>query len=114
MGPIEPATMDGTGDGNGDGNDDMDIDGVLGRIGRGDSSGPHPGLDGIEQRVLTAIAQRPARTMAIRTTIAGAAFALLLGVGSVVYPVRAARAVGMAPFGIPGPLTPSTLLLGAR
>ncbi|KQT35277.1 hypothetical protein ASG29_04015 [Sphingomonas sp. Leaf412] len=94
---------------------DMDIDTALGRIGgHGIHAGPHPGLDGLEGRVLTMIAERPARTTAMRATVAGAAFALLLGVGSAVYPVREARAVQMAPFGVPSPLAPSTLLLGAR
>lgn len=90
---------------------DMDIDTALGRIGGGE---PHPGLDGLEHRVLTIIADRPARTTAMRTTLAGAAFALLLGVGSVVYPAPEARAKDVAPFGVPSPLTPSTLLLGAE
>ncbi|MES2337307.1 MAG: hypothetical protein V4537_04330 [Pseudomonadota bacterium] len=90
---------------------DMDIDTALGRIGRHDL---HPGLNGLEDRVLTMIADRPARAMATRTTIAGVAFALLLGVGSVIYPAPAARATQTAPFGIPSPLTPSTLLLGTR
>lgn len=89
----------------------MDIDSVLGRIAGQD---PHPGLDGLEDRVMTIIAEQPARASAMRTTIAGAAFALLLGVGSVVYPAPEARAKEMAPFGMPGPLAPSTLLLGAE
>ncbi|MGN5375698.1 hypothetical protein [Sphingomonas hankookensis] len=89
----------------------MDIDNALGRIA---GQAPHPGLDGLEDRVMTIIADRPAGTTALRTTIAGAAFALLLGVGSVIYPAPEARAKEMAPFGIPGPLAPSTLLLGAE
>jgi hypothetical protein len=88
----------------------IDIDTALGRIGALDA---HPGLDGLEDRVLTILADRPARMSAMRTTIAGAAFALLLGFGSVVYPAPGARATEVTPFGIPGPLAPSTLLLGA-
>ncbi len=89
----------------------LDLDTTLGRLG---AAKPHPGLDGLEDRVLTSIAERPARDLAMRTTIAGAAFALLLGVGSVVYPAPQARAIDVVPFGVPSPLAPSTLLLGGE
>ena len=90
---------------------DFDIDDALGRIGRQDA---HPRLDGLEDRVITAINERPARTTARRTTLAGAGFALLLGVGSGIYPAPEARASQLAPFGVSSPLAPSTLLLGSQ
>ncbi|MEP9402077.1 hypothetical protein [Sphingomonas sp. VNH70] len=90
---------------------DMDLDSALGRIA---GQQPHPGLDGLEDRVLTHIAGQPARTTAAQTTFAGAAFALLLGVGSVTYPAPGAGARDAAFVGVPGPLAPSTLLLGAE
>lgn len=90
---------------------DMDIDTMLGRIGPSDS---HPGLSGLEGRVLTIIADQPARAMARRTTLAAASFALLFGLGSVVYPAPEATAKPLAPFGVPSALAPSSLLLDAQ
>lgn len=90
---------------------ETDIDTVLGRIGRSDS---HPGLHGLEDRVLTVIADQPARAMARCTTFAAASFALLFGLGSVVFPAPEATAKPLVPFGVPSPLAPSSLLLDAR
>ena len=89
----------------------MDIDTALGRIGRQE---PHPDLIGLEDRVLATIGERPARALATRTTLAGAGFALLLGIAGGVHPAPRAGAARLAPFGLSSPLAPSTLLLGAR
>lgn len=90
---------------------DFDIDGALGRIWQQD---PHPGLDGLEDRVIILITERSARTMAMRTTVAGVGFALLLGVFSGIYPASEARASQLALFGVSSPLAPSDLLLGRQ
>lgn len=75
----------------------------------------HPGLAGLEERVLCAISCEPARIAGIGATIGAAAFALALGVVSNVVPTGMATAApALSPFGAPSPLAPSTLLLTAE
>ncbi len=71
---------------------------------------PHPGLDGIEQRVLARVAARQREAAGSRTTLGLAAVAMLMGVAGSWFPAAPAQAA--ATFGTPGALAPSTLLLG--
>lgn len=77
---------------------------------------PHPGLAGLEGRVMSAIAGRPASSgLAFGATLSAAAFALVLGiVSNAVPPVEARAASTLAPFGAPSLLAPSSLLLEPR
>ena len=88
----------------------IDIDQALARIGATDA---HPALDGLEDRVMAAIAARPSRAAVTRTTAGAAAFALLLGMVSGALPAGTARAAP-ATLGAGGALAPSSLLLGTR
>ncbi len=89
-----------------------DIDDALERLA---CAGPHPGLAGIEERVLSRIAAEPSGMTALGTTLGAAIFALLLGVVSNAIPSSQARAMPvLAPFGAPSALAPSTLLLESR
>jgi len=87
----------------------MDIDAALGQIAR---QAPEADLSGLDGRVLASIADGPSRSAARRAALAGAGFALLLGVAGGVSPAPEARASSEAPIGVPGALTPSTLLSG--
>lgn len=74
----------------------------------------HPSLDGFEGRVLASIDARRVQAADSRMTITLAIGAMLVGaVGSTV-PYKRATAATPATFVEPGPLAPSTLLLGAR
>lgn len=90
-----------------------DIDSALIRIAQ---AKPHPGLAGLEDRVSLAIGnQPPPHGLAIGVSLGAALFALLLGVASNAVPATEARAASpLAPFGSPGPLAPSSLLLEPR
>lgn len=90
---------------------ESEINSALARIGAPD---PHPGLAGLEDRVLSTIGARRAQALTMRTTLSAAAFALLLGVVSNVLPAHEAQAASPAPLGAPGALAPSNLLLGPR
>ncbi|HEV7290489.1 hypothetical protein [Sphingomonas sp.] len=73
----------------------------------------HPGLDGIEVRVIAGIDARSSDAVGLRMTVMLAASALMIG--AVVGGVPGQRAVAATPHGLvePGPLAPSTLLLGS-
>lgn len=90
---------------------DSEINSALARMSVPDS---HPGLAGLEDRVLSTIGARRAQALTMRTTLSAAAFALLLGVVSNVLPAREAYAASPAPLGAPAALAPSSLLLGPR
>lgn len=88
---------------------DQDIDAMLARL-RCDASGTS--LDGMEDRVLAAIGERQRNVAGTRLTMLAAASALVLGVASTSMPAGEARAMSSVSFGQPGPLAPSSLLLG--
>ncbi|KQN26036.1 hypothetical protein ASE86_07685 [Sphingomonas sp. Leaf33] len=86
------------------------IDDALARLSASDE---HPGLAGLEDRVLSAIGREATRTIGARATLGAAAFALLLGGVSNVVPTADAQAAAIiSPFGASSPLAPSTLLIG--
>lgn len=88
----------------------MNIDDALTRLASGT---PHSGLDGMEERVLGAIASQPATGHGTGATLAAAGLALALGVFSNIVPSANAHAAPtLAPFGAPSPLAPSSLLVG--
>lgn len=89
------------------------IDSALARMAGAE---PHPGLAGLEDRVMSAIAARPQSSgLAVGAMLSAAAFALVLGVVSnAVPPAETRAALTLAPFGAPSPLAPSSLLLEAR
>lgn len=88
------------------------IDDALARLG---ASAIHPGLDGLEDRVLLAINATSARTIGAGATLTAAALALVLGAFSNVVPTADAQAAPvLSPFGISSPLAPSTLLTEPR
>lgn len=86
-----------------------DIDDKLRALGR---LPDHPALDGIEGRVLASIDARRAEAVGARMTLGLAAGAMLIGVGGAALPYRQAAASTPATFAEPGPLAPSSLLLG--
>ena len=91
---------------------DRDIDAALSRL---TTASPHPGLAGLEDRVLHSIANQPPRSPAFGTTAGAAAFALMFGVFSNTLPLTPARAAPPTVLvGTPGPLAPSSLLLEPR
>jgi hypothetical protein len=73
----------------------------------------HPGLDGIEDRVLAGIDARSSEAVGPRMTVMLATGAMLIGV--LFGGVPSQRAVAATSHGLvePGPLAPSTLLLGS-
>ncbi|MBN9554454.1 MAG: hypothetical protein J0H61_07260 [Alphaproteobacteria bacterium] len=89
------------------------IDNALARIAGAET---HPGLAGLEDRVMSAIEGRPPSSgLAVGATLSAAAFALVLGIVSNAVPSAEARAAStLAPFGAPSPLAPSSLLLEPR
>lgn len=88
------------------------IDDALSRIAAMEA---HPGLVGLEDRVMLVLAAQPPRGLALGATLGAAAFALSLGLASNAVPSTEARATSAsAPFGAPGPLAPSSLLLEPR
>ena len=90
----------------------MNIDDALTRLA---SDAPHPGLAGLEDRVLDAIASRAAVGIGAGTTVTAAILALALGVFSNIIPSTDAQAAPiLSPLGAPSPLAPSTLLVGSR
>lgn len=85
------------------------VDSALTRIAE---TGPHPGLVGLEDRVMLAIASQPPHSLATGASLSAALFALVLGVVSNAVPPDEARAPStLAPFGTASPLAPSSLLL---
>lgn len=79
------------------------------------NSPAHPGLEGLENRVLLAIAANPVGTLSFGVTATAALFALTLGTISSVLPTSKAQAARIqSPFGASNPLAPSTLLTGPR
>lgn len=90
----------------------MNIDDALARLAAGT---PHSGLAGMEERVLEAISHQPAPSHGTGATLAAAGLALVLGVLSNIVPSTHAQAAqSLAPFGAPGPLAPSSLLVGSE
>ncbi|SEN52118.1 hypothetical protein SAMN05192583_2956 [Sphingomonas gellani] len=87
----------------------MTIDDALAGLG---AIQPGSGLDGLEQRVLTRIADRRAGTVSHASLAGVALLALVLGVASNALPERAQAS--SAPFGMTTALAPSTLLLDAQ
>jgi enoyl-CoA hydratase/carnithine racemase len=86
------------------------IDEALARLSAG---AEHPGLDGLEDRVFSAIGRESTRMAGTRVTMSAAAFALALGAVSNVVPTADAEAPAIiSPFGASSPLAPSTLLIG--
>ena len=79
------------------------------------SSPVHPGLEGLEDRVLLAIKSNPVGTIGLGATLTAALFALTLGTISSVLPAGNASAAPIrSPFGASSPLAPSTLLTAPR
>jgi hypothetical protein len=95
-----------------DGDDEMatDIDETLRAL--GPLSG-HPALDGMEGRVLASIDARRAEAVGSRMTMGLAAGAMLIGAAGATLPYKSAVASTPVTFAEPGPLAPSSLLLGA-
>lgn len=90
----------------------MDIDHALARLGAVEA---HPGLNGLEARVLDAVAARQAVRPGAGMTMAAMALALVLGAVSNVVPGTPAHAApSLSPLGAPSVLAPSSLLLGVR
>ena len=88
----------------------VQIDDALARL---SASAGHPGLEGLEDRVLGAIGRESTRAIGARATLGAAAFSLLLGGISNVVPAADAQAAAItSPFGASNPLAPSTLLIG--
>lgn len=87
-----------------------EIDDALQALGRVPD---HAAMNGIEDRVLASIDARRRQRLDARTTMALAVGALLIGVGSATVPYRSATASTPSSFAAPGPLAPSSLLLGA-
>ncbi len=73
----------------------------------------HPALDGIEDRVLATIVVRRADAAGRRMTAGLAVGALLIGAMGATVPSRQAVASTPVTFADPGPLAPSSLLLGS-
>ena len=75
------------------------------------SSPTHPGLEGLEDRVLLAIRAEPTGTIGFGATITAALFALTFGAMSNAFSTADAQAAPIqSPFGASSPLAPSTLL----
>ena len=89
----------------------IDLDDALSRLATG---APHPGLSGLEDRVMGAIASPRAASIGAGATLAAIGFALALGTMSNLAPVSAARASSLSPLGAPSALAPSTLLGGGQ
>lgn len=87
-----------------------DIDDALQALGRVPD---HSAMNGIEDRVLAAIDMRRGQGLGSRMTLALVVGAMLIGVGSAAVPYRSATASTPASFADPGPLAPSSLLLGS-
>ena len=87
-----------------------DIDDTLRALGQ---LPDHPALDGIEDRVLASIHARRAEAVGSRMTMGLAAGAMLIGAAGATLPYKPAAASTPATFAEPGPLAPSSLLLGA-
>ena len=73
----------------------------------------HAALTGIEDSVLAMIDARRGETLGSRMTVGLAVGALLIGAGGAALPYRSATASTPASFAAPGPLAPSSLLLGS-
>ena len=89
----------------------IDLDDALSRLATG---APHPGLSGLEDRVMGAIASPRAASIGAGATLAAIGFALALGTMSNLAPASAARASSLSPLGAPSALAPSTLLGGGQ
>jgi|GEM_PF-1057626 len=87
-----------------------DIDDALQALGRVPD---HAAMNGIEDRVLAAIDMRRGQGLGSRMTLGLAVGAMLIGAGSAAVPYRSATASTPASFADPGPLAPSSLLLGS-
>ena len=87
-----------------------DLDDTLRALGRFPD---HPALDGIEARVLASIDARRAEAVGSRMTVGLAAGAMLIGAVGATLPYKPAVASTPATFAEPGPLAPSSLLLGS-
>lgn len=95
-----------------DGDEDMttDMDDALHALERVPD---HAALTGIEDRVLAAIDARHGDAVGSRMTVGLSVGALLIGAGGAALPYRSATASTPASFAAPGPLAPSSLLLGS-
>ncbi len=87
-----------------------DIDDALQALGRVPD---HSAMNGIEDRVLAAIDTRRGQGLGSRMTLGLAIGAMLIGAGGATVPYRSATASTPASFADPGPLAPSSLLLGS-
>ena len=90
-----------------------DLDGLLHRL---RNEPEHPGLIGLEEAVLSRIAALPQVSTGSQLSLgAVAAFgAVLLGIASIGFTLRAEASVTLSPFGSSNPLAPSTLLVGPQ
>lgn len=87
-----------------------DLDAMLMRL----AQAPVPAsLDGIEARVLSRIAARPAVRVGMGFGAMTIAAALVMGMVGAGVPAKPASAASLSPLGPVSPLAPSTLLLGA-
>lgn len=90
----------------------INIDDALARLAE---DAPHPGLAGLEDRVLSAIAAQPVASIGAGTAFTAMGLALALGVFSNIVPASDAHAApALSPLGAPSPLAPSSLLTEPR
>lgn len=90
----------------------INIDDALARLA---ADAPHPGLAGLEARVLSAISVQPAASIGAGTAFMAMGLALTLGVFSNIVPAADAHAApALSPLGAPSPLAPSSLLTEPR
>ena len=87
----------------------IELDDVLSRLA---SEAPHPGLSGLEDRVIGAIVSPRTASIGAGATLSAMGLALVLGAISNLAPVSEARASPLSPLGVPSALAPSTLLGG--
>jgi len=87
----------------------IDLDDTLSRLASGT---PHPGLSGLEDRVIGAIASPRTASIGAGATLSAMGLALVLGAMSNFAPASEARASPLTPLGVSSALAPSTLLGG--
>lgn len=88
----------------------LDIDDAMRMLERPD----HPGLDGLEDRIFSAIDASRRQNVGARATLGLAAGAMLLGMAGATIPYKRATAAMPSFIGEPGSLAPSSLLLRER
>ena len=87
----------------------INLDDTLSRL---TSGAPHPGLSGLEERVIGAIARPRTASFGAGGTLSAIGLALAIGFMSNLAPASEARASPISPLGVPSTFAPSTLLGG--